>query len=138
MSTNMHAYRLRRRIQDLYATDAQFACARPNDEITAATSRSGLRLSQVAEIVMEGYADRPALGQRAVRFVNDPGTGRTVGELLPRFETVTYRELWDRAGAVATAMANKPLRPGDRVCVLGYTSTHYTLTALSLIPLAAT
>lgn len=137
MSTNTRADRLRRRIHNLYATDPQFACARPDDRITAATSRPGLRLSQVAEIVMEGYADRPALGQRAVQFVNDPGTGRTVGELLPRFETITYRELWDRAGAAATAMANKPLRPGDRVCVLGYTSIDYTVTDLALIRLGA-
>jgi fatty acid CoA ligase FadD9 len=72
-----------------------------------------------------------------VQFVNDPGTGRTVGELLPRFETITYRELWDRAGAAATAMANKPLRPGDRVCVLGYTSIDYTVTDLALIRLGA-
>jgi fatty acid CoA ligase FadD9 len=137
MLTNTRADRLRRRIQDLYATDSQFACARPDDEITAAASRPELRLSQVAQIVMEGYADRPALGQRAMEFVNDPGTRRTVGELLPRFDTITYRELWDRAGAAATAMVNKPLRPGDRVCVLGYTSIDYTVTDLALIRLGA-
>jgi fatty acid CoA ligase FadD9 len=137
MLTTTRADRLRRRIQDLYATDSQFACARPDDEITAAASRPELRLSQVAQIVMEGYADRPALGQRAMELVNDPGTRRTVGELLPRFDTITYRELWDRAGAAATAMVNKPLRPGDRVCVLGYTSIDYTVTDLALIRLGA-
>ena len=64
---------------------------------------------------MEGYADRPALGQRAVEFVTDRATGRTSAQLLPRFETITYRELWDRVGAVASALADDPVRPGDRV-----------------------
>jgi fatty acid CoA ligase FadD9 len=38
---------------------------------------------------MEGYAERPALGQRAVHLVEDTATGRTSLELLPRFETVS-------------------------------------------------
>lgn len=108
----VRADRLRRRIQDLCATDSQFACARPDDEITAAASRPDLRLSQVAQIVMEGYADRPALGQRAVEFVNDSGTRRTVGELLPRFDTITYCELWDRAPARTESASNRGCQRG--------------------------
>jgi fatty acid CoA ligase FadD9 len=99
MSSGVRDKHLQRRIQGLYSTDPQFADARRDNEITVAISRPGLRLAQIAAIVMEGYADRPALGQRAVQFVNDPGTGRTVAELLPRFDTIAYRELWDRAGA---------------------------------------
>ena len=53
------------------------------------------------QTVLDGYADRPALGQRAVQFVTDPATGRTSAELLPRFDTITYRELSDRVNAVA-------------------------------------
>ena len=82
---------------------------------------------------MEGFADRPALGQRTVQFVNDPGTGRTVAELLPRFDTITYCELWDRAGAAAAAMANKPARPGDRACILDFNGVDYAVTDLALI-----
>ena len=86
---------------------------------------------------MDGYANRPALGQRAVQLVNDPDTGRTTAELLPRFETITYRELWHRAGAIASAWTNKPIRPGDRVCVLGFTSVDYTIIDVALIRLGA-
>ena len=86
---------------------------------------------------MEGYADRPALGQRAVQVVNDLGTGRTVAELLPRFDTITYRELWHRAGAAAAALANKPVRPGDRVCILRFNGVDYTTIDLALIRLGA-
>ena len=137
MSARMSGKQLRRRIQRLCSTDPQFARARPNDEVTVATRGPGLRLAQIAAIVMEEYANRPALGQRAVQFVDDPVTGRTVAELLPRFETTTYRELWDRAGAAAAALANKPVRPGDRVCLLGFNGVDYTVIDLALIHLGA-
>ena len=84
------------RIADLYATDAQFAAAAPVDALSAATDQLSLSLPRLMRIVMEGYAERPALGQRAVDYVSDPATGRTTAELLPRFETVTYGEVWKR------------------------------------------
>ena len=137
MSTDIAQGRLTRRIQELYASDPQFAAARPDEAVWAAVERPGLRLSQLVQTVMEGYADRPALGQRAVRLVEDPDTGRTTAELLPRFETITYREMWERAGAIASAWVNKPVRPGDRVCVLGFTSVDYTIIDVALIRLGA-
>ena len=72
-----------------------------------------------------------------MQLVKDPDTGRTPAKLLPRFETIRYRELWQRAGEVASAWANKPVRPGDRVCVLGFTSVDYTVIDVALIRLGA-
>jgi fatty acid CoA ligase FadD9 len=137
MSTDTAQDRLTRRIQELYASDPQFAAARPDEAVWAALERPGLRLPQLVQTVMDGYANRPALGQRAVQFVKDPDTGRTTAELLPRFDTITYREMWQRAGAIASAWANKPVRPGDRVCVLGFTSVDYTIIDVALIRLGA-
>ena len=137
MSTETAQERLIRRIQDLYITDAQFAAARPSEAVSAAIERPGMRLVELVTTVMEGYSDRPALGQRAVRFVKDHDTGRTSAQLLPRFETITYRELWERAGVIASAWTNKPVRPGDRVCVLGFTSVDYTVIDVALIRLGA-
>ena len=140
MSTDTHEGRLVRRIADMYATDRQFAEARPSEATTAAINEPGLRLPQLVRTVMEGYADRPALAKRAVRFVNDPQTGRTSLELLPRFETVSYRQLWNRVGAVASALTNDPvhaLRPGDRVCVLGFTSVDYAIVDVALVQVGA-
>jgi fatty acid CoA ligase FadD9 len=129
--------RLARRIADLHATDQQFADARPSEAITAAIEQPGLRLPQLLRTVMVGYADRPALGQRAFRFVNDPETGRTSVELLPRFETITYREVWDHVREFAAALADDPVRPGDRVCVLGFTSVDYTTIDMALVQMGA-
>ncbi len=140
MSTDMRPERLARRIADLYATDQQFADARPSEEVAAAIDQPDLRLPQIVRTVMEGYADRPVLGRRAVRFVEDQETGRTCIEMLPRFETISYRELWDRVGAVASALTGDlehSVRPGDRVCVLGFTSVDYTTVDVALVQMGA-
>ena len=135
--TDTREERLARRIADLYATDEQFAAARPSEAISAAINQPGLGLPQLLRTVMEGYADRPALGQRAFRFVSNPETGRTSLELLSHFETFTYREVWDRVGAIATALAGDPVGPGDRVCVLGFTCLDYTAIDMALVQIGA-
>ncbi|GFG76216.1 carboxylic acid reductase [Mycobacterium botniense] len=128
---------LERRITELTASDPQFAAARPDAAVAAAIEQPGLRLTQVIQTVLEGYADRPALGQRAVEFVTDPNTGRTSAQLLPRFDTLTYRQLADRVGALTAAWADGVITPGDRVCVLGFTSVDYTTIDIALAFLGA-
>ncbi|WP_237572036.1 carboxylic acid reductase [Mycolicibacterium lacusdiani] len=125
--------RLERRIADLYASDPEFAAARPDASVGAAVD--GLRLPDVVRTVMEAYANRPALGQRAVEFVTDDA-GRTVAALQPRFETITYGELWDRTRAVAAALA-ADAASGDRVAILGFTSVDYTVVDTALTQMGA-
>ena len=132
MSTITREERLARRVEDLSANDPQFAAAQPNPAVAAALEQPGLRLPQIVSTVLEGYADRPALGQRAVEFVTDPKTGRTVAELLSHFETITYRELGDRIEAVARALSSDSVQAGDRVCLLGFTGVDYTTIDMAL------
>ena len=132
MPTITREERLARRVEDLSANDPQFAAAQPIPAVAAALEQPGLRLPQIVATVLDGYADRPALGQRAVEFVTDPKTGRTVAELLTHFETITYRELGDRIGAAARALSNDPVQAGDRVCVLGFTGVDYTTIDMAL------
>jgi fatty acid CoA ligase FadD9 len=134
--TDTREARLERRIAELYATDPQFAAARPDPAVGEAVDRPGMRLPDMVRTVMEAYADRPALGQRAVEYVTDDA-GRTSADLLPRFETITYRETWDRVRAVATALAGGDVHPGDRVAVLGFTSVDYTVIDMALNYLGA-
>ena len=137
MSTSTREQRFARRLEDLYANDGQFSAAKPDEVIVEAINRPGLRLPQVIQTLMEGYADRPALGERAVDLVTDP-SGRTRMEFLPRFETITYRELSDRINAFAgTLTAEHAVRPGDRVCILGFTSVDYTTIDIALARLGA-
>ncbi|MFN3007494.1 carboxylic acid reductase [Mycolicibacterium wolinskyi] len=136
MSIETREERYERRLADLYRTDQQFAEARPSEAVTAAADNPNLRLPAVVKEIMAGYADRPALGQRAVELVTEPN-GRTRAELLPRFETITYRQLGGRIQAVTNAWHNHPVKPGDRVAILGFTSVDYTTIDVALIELGA-
>ena len=135
MSTDTQDERLERRIADLIANDSQFAAARPDAAVGKAAEADGIRLPQIVQTVLQGYADRPALGQRALEFVTDPVTGRTNAALLPRFDTVSYAELWSRVRAAASALHASGVEEGDRVAILGFTSADYTVidTALGQI-----
>ena len=137
MSTTTREERLARRVEDLLANDPQFAAAEPSPAVADALEQPGLRLPQIIQTVLEGYADRPALGQRVVEFVKNPKTGRTVLEVLPRFETITYRQLGERVGAVARALTDGPVRAGDRVAVLGFNSVDFTTLDVALALLGA-
>ncbi|MBP3087176.1 carboxylic acid reductase [Mycolicibacterium fortuitum] len=136
MTTETREDRLQRRIAHLYETDSQFAAARPSEAVNTAVAEPELRLPAVVKGVFAGYADRPALGQRAVEYVTDVD-GRTSAQLLPRFDTITYRQLGDRVQAVTNAWHNHPVKPGDRVAILGFTSVDYTTVDTALIELGA-
>jgi fatty acid CoA ligase FadD9 len=128
------------RIESLRAADPQFRDAFPLEAVIAAKRRPGLRLAQVVQLVMEGYADRPALGQRAREVATDPATGRKSLRLLPRFETISYRDLWARARAIAADWshdAESPVRAGDFVCILGFASPDYAALLLADIHVGA-
>ena len=136
MSTDTREARLARRIADLYETDPQFANARPDTAISEAMSAPQQPLAEIIRGAMDGYADRPAVGSRAVDFVTDPQTGRTAVRLLPRFDTLTYGELWSRVEAFASALA-ADVGAGDRICILGFTSADYTVADLTAFRLGA-
>lgn len=137
MSAVSDEARIARRIAELNATDPEFAAAAPDPAVAQAAAAPGLRLPQVIQTVLEGYADRPAVGQRAVEFVKDPATGRTSAHLLPRFETITYRELGDRVHELSSAWADDGVAVGDRVCVIGFTSIDYATIDMALAYLGA-
>ena len=137
MSAESPEERLERRIADMSANDPEFAAARPIETVAAAAQQPEQRLPQTIQTVIDGYADRPALGRRAVEFVTDRATGRTSAQLLPRFETIIYRELGDRVAALASVWADGLVSPGDRVAVLGFTSVDYTTIDIALGHLGA-
>jgi len=131
---NAREARLLRRFDMFTTCDAELLAVRPDQAITAQLSDPRTVLTNVMRTVMNGYSDRPALGRRAVEFVTD-AAGRTVAQLQPRFDTLTYRETWIRIYALADALAENPVQPGDRVATLGFTSVDYAVVdmALSLI-----
>lgn len=125
----------------LHESDAQFRNCLALAEVNEAKRQPGLRLAQIVRIVMEGYADRPALGQRARRHVSNSDTGACHTELLPAFDTISYAELWQRARALAGAWHYDPsghIAAGDFACILGFASIDYATHILACIHLGAT
>ncbi|MDD7814160.1 thioester reductase domain-containing protein [Mycobacterium sp. CSUR Q5927] len=125
--------RLSHRIDTLNRTDPQFRAAAPSPEITDAAHRPGLRLWEVIDTYLGGYADRPALGQRAREVTRDEATGRNTTTLLAGFDTITYRQLGDRVAGLATAWQSvvPGFGQGERVAVLGFTSIGYAVITLA-------
>ncbi|WP_099024251.1 carboxylic acid reductase [Mycolicibacterium palauense] len=136
MVTDTREERLNRRVADLYATDPQFAAAAPDPDVNAAIDNPDLQLPDIIATTFRGYAHRPALGRRAVEYRTDPVTGRTEARLLPRFDTVSYAELWHRVCTVSAGLRDA-VRPGDRVATLGFTSSDYATVDLALLQLEA-
>ena len=128
--------RQERRIADLFARDEEFRRCAPLDEVTAVLERPGVPLADLVAAVMAGYADRPALSQRRREVVVDGGTGRSTLQLLNEHDTLTYRQLWERATATATSWAHDEvaaLRAGDFLGILGFTSVDYASLLLACV-----
>jgi len=136
-TTETRDTRLVHRIAHLYATDPQFADARPSEAISKAVDDPSVDLAHIVDTVLTGYSDRPALGSRAVDVGPDPETGRTTATLLPRFDTITYAELAGGVHALTNAWHQDGVSPGDRVAILGFTSVDYTRVDMALIGLGA-
>jgi fatty acid CoA ligase FadD9 len=123
---------LERRAAELAANDPEFAAARPDADVAAAIDSAGTRLAAVTTAVLQGYASRPALAQRAFELVKDPQTQRTTATLLPWFTQVSYAELAQRVDHLSRALTDGMIGRGDRVCVLGFTSVDYTTIDIAL------
>ena len=116
--------------------DAQFRSAMPSPSINEAKMKPELGLAQIVALCMEGYADRPALAQRATEWVTDPTTRRTQRNLLSHFETVTYRALWARARALANLWSHdegRHLYANDLICVIAFAGIDFVTVDLAAI-----
>ncbi|MET8576768.1 carboxylic acid reductase [Streptomyces sp. NPDC005012] len=99
-----------------------------------------MRLARVMAETMERHAGRPALGERAREIVKDSRTGRMRIGLLPRYDMITYDELWRRVRSVASEWHHSAacaVRAGDRVAILGFASVEYTTVDLACAHLGA-
>lgn len=124
------------RIRELTDTDPQFRAALPRQEINDAKLRTDLGQAEILAHVMEGYADRPAVGVRATKLDTDPETGRATRRLLDHFDTMTYGELWARARALAGMWYHdetRPLRADDLICIIAFAGIDFATVDIAAI-----
>lgn len=124
------------RVSALAASDPQFGAAMPSPNINEIKTRPELGLAQIIASCMEGYAERPAVAERATELVTDPATGRSVRNQLKYFEAVSYRELWARVRALANVWYHdktKPLVANDLICILAFAGTDFATVDLAAL-----
>lgn len=122
----------KQRIDALFRAEPELAGSMPVAGVFEESAGRGPRLSEIVRRTLAAYADRPALGERARQYVDVDG--RVTRQLLPRFDTVSYGELWSRLSAVASDWYHHPqhpLREGDFVAILGFAGTDYTTVDLA-------
>ncbi len=127
MPTDVQSETYAARAAELYASDAEFRAAEPDQTVIAAAHRPGLRLVEILETLMNGYADRPAVGRRSTSVVRDSATGRAEQQLLPSFDhrhlrPAVVRRQGDRRDLVA---ARRAVDAGDFVVTIGFASIDY-------------
>src|ERR1035441_651117 len=136
MTAASTADQIEARVKELTENDPQFREALPLPAVNEAKVKSELGLAQIAALVMEAYADRPALAQRATELATDPANGRRTRRLLKRYETITYRELWSRACALANVWHHdtaRRLRADDLLCILAFAGIDFATVDLAAI-----
>ena len=89
---------IRERFETLKQSDAQFRDALPLASVAETKCRPELGLAQVVATCLEAYAARPALAERATRWVTDPATGRKLSAQERLSEIRRAARLADEAG----------------------------------------
>lgn len=130
------AMRYEEKVLDLVKTDPQLKLMMPKPSICEALKQPGLSLERVIETVLEGYAERPALGERDYEIVQDKTSGHYLRRYLPSFTTMTYGELHARVQGLANSWSHHPLhrvRPSEFVCILGFASSDFVTTEIACV-----
>ena len=125
-----------RRVLELAADDAQLQELVPDEAVLEAITRPSQSLEQIIAAALDGYARRPALGEREYTVALDPATGRHHRQLQPHFRTVTYYELHNRIKGLANAWRHHPhhrVDEGDFVCILGFSGTDFVTVDLACV-----
>ncbi|MCL4853776.1 MAG: AMP-binding protein, partial [Bryobacteraceae bacterium] len=124
-----HGKKYAQKMLALIERDPQIAALQPKEEIGQAII-DATSLQQAIDIVLLGYADRPALGERSYDMAIDPGTGKLARRYLPNFSTITYAELRAKIVGLSNAWRHHPehgVAPGEMVCIMGFTSRDFAV-----------
>ena len=111
------------RTMELSRKDPQIGGLMPDDAVWEKAIEEGLPVDRVVGVFLDGYAERPALGQRTYEVVQDPERKESVRQYLPSYTTITYGELHDRIKAISMAWRTHPscfVEQDDFVMIMGF------------------
>lgn len=116
------------RVTTMLTTDPQLMGMVPDKAVHAACNRGDLATEESVDVLLAGYAERPAMGMRDYELAADPETGRKHRQYLPSFSTVSYGDFRRQVQSIANAWRHEPamaVRPDEFVCIIGFTSIDY-------------
>lgn len=99
-----------------------------------------MRLIHMISDLMKKYSSRPAIGERDYQYIQDPITKEISIKLLPKYRTITFQQLWNKVEYIANELfyhPQYPLRDGDKVAMLAFTSSDYACIDIACIRLGA-
>ena len=103
----------RKHALDLAKTDPQIQSLMPDPDVGKAARRQGLSYQQVISAILDGYAGRPALGERAYALGRDRDTGRTrrstcpTSARSPTGSCTTGSGAWQPCGGTTSSTASR-------------------------------
>ena len=118
------------RVKKLAEAEPALKALTPDPAVAKPLREQSVTMDKVAEGLLLGYADRPALGERAYDVVQDQETQKTVRVYKPEYETTTNSELLRRARAIAMAWRRHPDLRIDRdslIVQVGFTGIDFTV-----------
>ena len=111
------------RLVELGKKDPQIGALYPDKTLIKKAREKELSLGQVMDVFLEGYKDRPALGERSYEVITEASTKKTVRNYLPAYTTISYGALNKRIKAVSMAWRTHTqcaVQPGDFVMIMGF------------------
>lgn len=99
-----------------------------------------MRLAHIINKVFEKYSELSAIGERDYEYQTDPLNNAVIMNLLPGYRTQTFKQLQNRVETIASEWhhhAACPLKDGDRVAILAFTSSDYAAIDIACTRLGA-
>ncbi len=123
-----------KRLAALSKSDSQLAGLFPDSDLREKAIKEGTTVERVIGILLDGYADRPAMGERRYEVLVDKGSNKQVRKYLPSYETITYGELHYRLKSIAMAWRKVDtcrVNPDDFVMIIGFSDIDFATLDMS-------
>lgn len=118
------------RLSALLHKDPQVRGALPEPKVWEAANRPGLTYDRVIASFLSGYADRPALAERAYEVALDNAANTHIRRYKPEFAAITYAALQRRIRSLAMAWRTHPhcrVHRGEQVAIMGFAGIDYAV-----------
>ncbi len=118
------------RVLDLAKRDRYIGDRMPNPSVWDAAAKEGLSQDKVIDAFLDGYAERPALGERRYVVQTDETSGEKKRQYQMDFDTITYKAFQEKIKAVAMAWRTHPqCRVGrdELVCIMGFADIDFAV-----------